>query len=251
MSIDSNGKFIRFSHCPWLGFPSMQYAFDYFQAQAKLHNQRVIQHGLQSLYHAGLGLQAGQLAGSAVQQALLGEALSPMEPAWETDTPLKQTDAQSIASLRTPLSRGLSEFQYQHAAKPYTQNQRKDHNPVRSSSRSSPFQPPPQTLFAESTPHASEIRGRSRLGLPRPSKSRRPKDKPFVHSLSSTTLFNSHYHQSTRTDSAIPRDLINVADISDQPPNLPSSYGDTILPQTLHKKDRRILGVPASADIEE
>lgn len=295
MSIDSDGRHIRFSHCPGLTFPSMQYAFDYFHVQAKLHDQRVIeaarqqqlqrlraaQHGFQvaqkrlqaeqqGYLAEHLGFQAGQLADFAAQQAFLAEALCPFKPVWQLDTPLKPIDTQTITNLRTPPCQAVSGSPYQHATEPSTGNQWREQDPVPTSSRSSPPEYPPQTLFAESTPHAQEIQARPQLRIPVKGlsswsfHSKMAKDDTFPQSFPSiqvsdqeTTLPGSRHRRSACIDTVFPQPLTNEVETSDQPAilrswhPLPSSYADTVLPQTLNKKDRRVLGVSLSAGINE
>ena len=291
MSVDSDGRHIRFSHCPGLSFPSMQYAFDYFHVQAKNHEQRVAHQEWLQRVEAALrafqvaqrrllaeqgypaehwGFQAGQLADSAAQQACVAKALCAFEPVRHLETPLKQIDAQFIAKIPMPPSHTALEFRYQHAAEPVRWNQWRKQDSVPASSRSSPSEYPPQTLFAESTPHAREIQARPRLKLPAkglPPWSVRSKvtkgDFP-LQSIPSTqvpdqamTQLGSHHPPSTCTNTVLPQSVKVEVDTNDQPAMLhswhplPSSYADTVLPQTLNKKDRRVLGVSLSAGVSE
>ncbi|KAF6222070.1 hypothetical protein HO133_001156 [Letharia lupina] len=284
MSIDSGRKQIRFSHCPALTFPSMQYAYDYFHVQEKLHNQCAIQNGRPQRLQAAqrplraeqqgylaehLGLRAGQLANFAAQQACLAESLCPFEPVWQFDTPLKPIDAQDVLNLPTPPSHSVFDSQHQLATEPFAQSLWKESVPVHSSSGSPPPESPPQTLFAESTPHAREIQARPRLRLPVkglqswPFRSQVTNDNPFLQSSSiqpadqAMTLPGSYHQPSTCIGTVLPRTLTNEVDISDQPPTFhglyhsPFSYADTVLPQTLNRKDRRVLGVSSSAGVDE
>ncbi len=286
---DINGQtHIRFSHCPELAFPSMQYAFDYFHVQGKLHDQRLIQLDRQQRLQAAqrdlqvaqryrqveqqgyrvsqLDSQAGRLADSATQHVCLAGKLSSVEPVWQFDPPLKPVDAQCIVKLPTPPSSSVSDSQYQHATESFTQYQSREPDPAYSSSESSAAESPPQTLFAESTPHAQEVQARPRVRLPAkglqswPFQSPVAKDNPFLRSLSSTqladgamTLPRSHYQPSTCIGTILPPISTNTVDTSDRPliSPLPSSYADIALPQTLNRKDRRILGVSLSAGIDE
>ncbi|KAL9067129.1 MAG: hypothetical protein Q9161_007121 [Pseudevernia consocians] len=274
MSIDDDDgrKHIRFSHCPELTFPSLQYAFDYFHVQGKLYDQRIREQRRlkrvarqwfqaaqtpsqveQQLEH--LALQAGQLA----------EALYPSESVWQCDTSLQPIVAQYDIKLPIKPSHSASDSQY-NAAEPFNQNQWKEPDSIHSSSRLSPPESPPQTIFAESTPHAQEIQAWPRVTLPVkgsqswPFQSRVTKDNLFLQPSSSTqlaeealTLPGSYNQPSSYTGTVLPQTLINEVDIYDQPPSypMPSSYADTALPQTLNKKDRRILGVSSTAGIDE
>lgn len=272
MSIDNDGrKHIRFPHCSELTFPSMQYAFDYFQVQGKLYDQRVLEQRRPKRV-AQQGLQAAQTRPQMAQQlehlslraAQLAEALYPSEPVWQFNTPLKPTDVQYVVKLPTKPSHSASDSQY-HEAESFNQNQWKEPDSTHSSSRSSPPEPPPQTLFAESTPHAQEIQAWPRVKLPVkglqswPFQPRVTKDSSFPQPASSTqlaeetlTLSGSHHQPSSCIGTVLPQTLINEVDIFDQPPShlMPSSYADTALPQTLDKKDRRILGVSSTAGID-
>ena len=323
MSRDSDGRHIRFSHCPKLAFPSMQYAFDYFLVQAKLHNQRVNQVKGQQHFQGGqqsldsqqslqatqqdvqatqqsqavqqvqaaqpstkaaqmhlpidqrdhleyLSLQAEQLAKYAAQQAYLANALSTCGPARHHKTPLKPNDGLSLVEIPTPPRSSGSDSQYQQATESSTQNLWKERGPFHSTSGSSPPESPPQTLFAESTPHAREIQAQPQLRLPVqglqswPYQPKATKDDPFLQSSSLRQpadqimmLTDSYDPSLTYADTILSQTLANEANMSVQPTNvagpnpLPSSYATTVLPQTLNKKDRRVLGVPLSAGIDE
>ena len=320
MSRDSDGRHIRFSHCPKLRFPSMQYAFDYFHVQERLHNQRVnqdkwFQAGQQRLNsqqnfqatqqdvqatqqsqavqqiqaaqpsikaaqmhlpmfqsdHLGyLSLRAEQLAECAAQQACLANALSTCGPARHHKTPRKPNDGLSLVKIPTPPRSCGSDSRYQHATEPSTQNLWKGRDPVHPTFGSSPPKSPPQTLFAESTPHAQEIQAQPRLILPvqgLQSWSCHPKateDDAFLQSLSprqpadqSMLLTDSFDPSLTYADTVLSHNIADQVNFSVQPTNtdklnrLPSSYANTVLPQTLNKKDRRVLGVPISAGIDE
>ena len=300
MSMNKDGRNIRFSHCPELTFHSKQFAYDYFQLQAKLHHQRTFQSDqqqrLQRLQAAQLGLQAaqlglqvaqkrleaeqqsylvedlslraGQLADFATQQACFAKVLNPFEPVWQFDPPLQQIGVQPIVNLPKLLSHSASDFQYQPANEPLSEGEWEEPNPVQSSSMSSPLEPPPQTLFAESTPHAQEVQAQSRVRLPVkgsqswPFQSQVTNDDSFMHCLSpqpamqARSIHSVSHESSTCKDTALPQMLTNEVDISNQSPNshefssLPS-YADTVFPQTLNRKDRRALGVSLSASNDE
>lgn len=316
MSTASDGRHVSFSHCPKLSFPSMQYAFDYFLVQAKLHNQRVNQvkweqqsldsqsslqatqkdvqaaqqsQAMQQVQAAQpsikasqmhlpmdqrdleyLSLQAEQLAKYAAQQAYLVNALSTCGPARHHKTPVKPNDSLSLVEIPTPPRSSRSDSQYQHATEPPTQNLWKERGPVHSTSGSLPPESPPQTLFAESTPHAREIQAKSRLILPVqglqswPYQPKATKDDSFFQFSSPRQnadqrmmLTDSYDPSLTYADTVLSQNLANEVNVSVRPTNsdklnpLPSSYANTVLPQTLNKKDRRVLGVPISAGIDE
>lgn len=269
ISTDSDGKHIRFSHCPGLVFPSMQYAFDYFHVQAKLHNQRASQARQQQwLQAAEQDIQVAQRHLQAEQQGYTAERLGlgagqlanfplcSFEPVWQFNTPIRPNDAQSVASLPTPPSHSVSDS---HATEANSLH----------SSASSPPESPPQNLFAEPTPHAQDILAQSRFKLPvrglDPWFFQPPATKedhcmqslwPTPHADQATTLSNSH-RQSSTWGSVLPQTLTNEVEVSDQPLSLneshplPASYAHTVFPQTLYRKDRNVLGVPLSAGIDE
>ena len=313
MSTDSDGRHISFSHCPKLSFPSMQYAFDYFLVQAKLHNQRVNQvkweqqrldsqsslqatqkdvqaaqqsQAMQQVQAAQpsikvsqmhlpmdqrdleyLSLQAEQLAKYAAQQAYLVNALSTCGPARHHKKP---NDSLSLVEISTPPRSIGSDSRYQHASEPSAQNLWKERGPVYSTSGSLPPESPPQTLFAESTPHAREIQAQRRLILPVqglqswPFQPKPTKNDSFLQFSSPRQnadqrmmLTDSYDPSLTYADTVLSQSLANEVHVSVRPTNsdklnpLPSSYANTVLPQTLNKKDRRVLGVPISAGIDE
>ena len=314
--MDSDGRHFRFSHCPRLRFPSMQYAFDYFHVQERLYDQRANQGkwqqhpqaGQQSLsfqqnlpatqqsqalqqvqaaqpsimaaqmllpmdqrdYLGCLSLRAEQLAEYAAQQACLANALSTCGPARHLTTPCKPNDDLSLVEIPTPPRSSEWDSRYQNATETSTQNLWKERGPVHPMSGSSPPKLPPQTLFAESTPHAQEIQAPPRLILPvqeLQSWSCQPKateDDSFLQSSSlrqhadqSMMLTDSFDPSLTCADTVLTKNPANEVNVAVQPTNidiphrLPSSYANTVLPQTLNKKDRRVLGVPISAGIEE
>ena len=274
MSIDDDDddgrKHIRFSHCPELTFPSMQYAFDYFHVQGKLYDQRIreqrrLKRVARQWFQASPSQVEQQLEHLALQAGQLAEALYPSVSVWPCGTSLKPVDVQYDIKLSIKPSHGASDSQY-NAAEPFNQNQCKEPDSIYSSSRLSPPESPPQTLFAESTLHAQEIQAWPRVTLPVkglqswPFQSRETKDNLFLQPSSSTqlaeealTLPGSYNQPSSYTSTVLPQTLINEVDIYDQPPSypMPSSYVDTALPQTLNKKDRRILGVSSTAGIDE
>ena len=315
MSMDRDGRHIRFSHCPKLTFPSMQYAFDYFHVQERLYNERVnqdmwqqslnSQQNLQATQqdaqttqqsqavqqvqaaqpsikaaqmhlpidqrdHLGyLSLRAEQLAKYAAQQASIANALSTCGPARHHKTPRKPNDGLSFVKIPTPPRSNGSDSRYQHATVPSTQTLWKERDPIHPTSGSSPPKSPPQTLFAESTPHAREIQAQPRLILPMqglqtwPYQSKATEDDTFLpssslrHADQSMMSTNSLDPSLNYADTVFSQNIANQVNFSVQPTKidklnpLPCSYADTVLPQTLNKKDRRVLGVPISAGIDE
>lgn len=298
MSINCDGSCVQFSfsHCPELSFPSLQSAFDYFNVQAKLHDQRVVQQQRatqqqrlkriqaaqdsvqvaqrhlqaeqQSYLAEDLSLRAGQLADFAGQQACSAKALYPSEPVWQFDPPLKPVGVQPIVNLPKLPNHSVSDSHRQPANKPLIDYETEEPAPVHSSSISSPLEPPPQTLFAESTPHAEELQAQPYVRLPVkeshswPFQSQVTDKNPFLNSFpphsaeQAVSLPSSSHQSSTCIDNLLPQTLTNEVDISNQPPDphglyslLP--YEDTVLPQTLNKKDRRVLGVSLSASNDE
>ena len=323
MSMDRDGRHIRFSHCPKLRFPSMQYAFDYFHVQERRYNERVNQDMWQQYSQAGqqslgsqqnlqatqqdaqpthqsqavqqveaaqpsikvahthlpmdqrdhlgyLSLRAEQLAEYAAQQACIANALSTCGPARHHKIPRKPDDGLSLVKIPTPPRSSGSDSWYQHAAEPSTRNLWKERDPFHPTSGSSPPKSPQQTLFAESTPHAREIQAQPRLILPVqglqtwPYQSKATEDDSFLQSSSlrksadqSMMLTDSLDPSLTYADTVLSQNIADQVNFSVQPKKidklnpLPSSYADTVLPQTLNKKDRRVLGVPISAGIDE
>lgn len=277
MSMDGSGKSIRFSHCPALTFSSMQHAFEYFEAQARLREQSAIQSGRQQRRPAAqqglqaeqLGLRAGQLALLAGQQALLAEALDTCEPIWQFDAPLKPPSKKPV--IRQPYL-GIRGPHCAPGAELVPQNTWEAPVPIHSLSRSSPPEPPPQTLFAQSTPHAQEIQAQPQVRLPHkglsswPFESPATKGSPLQQSMQSSNEAQATSGLNvcpTYPDSSFPSFLARDDESSDQPdtyygshslpsPPPPPPYSDTAaLPQTLAKKDRRVLGVSLTADINE
>ena len=273
MSIDGSGKSIRFSHCPALTFSSMQHAFEYFEAQARLQERNTIQSGWQqrrpATQHVSqaeqLGLRAGQLALLAGQ---LAEALDTGEPAWQLDAPSKPPGPKPVARLPSPPSYlGVWGSHCGPGAELLPQNAWETREQIQPLSGSSPSEPPPQTLFAQSTPHAQEIQAQPRARLPLkelPSWSfqcQATKASPVQESLQFSNQAQApsrlNTFPPTYPDCSYPPGLARNEQTSDQPKtlyrshSLPPSYSDTALPQTLAKKDRRFLGVSLTADIDE
>ena len=276
--MDGSGKSLRFSHCPALTFLSMHHAFEYFEAQAKLQEQDIIRSGRQQRGQAAqqvfqaeqLGLQADQLALFAGQQALLAEALDTCEPFWQLDAPLKPPSAKSVVRLPTHPYLGIWGPQCGPRAELVPQSTWGAPELIDSPSRSSPPEPPPQTLFAQSTPHAQDIQDQPRVRLPLqdtqfwPFQSQGTKCSTlqqshlsFQSSNQAQTLFGLHNLSPIYPDSSFPSSLTRDGESPDRPETfsgsfpLPSSYSNTAFPQTLARKDRRILGVSSTAGIDE
>ena len=320
ISMDSDCRHFRFSHCPRLRFPSMQYAFDYFQVQERLHNQRVNQgmwqqhcqagqrsldsqqsfqttlqdvqatqqsHAVQQVQAAQpsikaaqmhlpmdqrdhlwyLSLQAEQLARNAAQRAYLADALSTCGPARSHNIPLEPNNGLSLVEISTPPRFSGSEFHYQHEIEPSTQNLWKARGPFQSiESMRRGWSWTSRACAIES---AERVRGRDSAGDDRgvqglqswPPKA--TSGDSFLQFPSSRQTADQRlmpadpYDPSlTYADTALSRNLGNEVNVPvqtdiDRPNSLPPSYANTVLPQTLHKKDRRVLGVPISAGIDE
>ncbi|CAD6590004.1 MAG: hypothetical protein ASARMPRED_004514 [Alectoria sarmentosa] len=255
----------------------MHHAFEYFEAQAKLQEQDTIRSGRQQRQAAQqvfqaeqLGLQAGQLALFAGQQALLAEALDTCEPVWQLDAPRKPLSAKSVVCLPTYPYIGIWSPQRGPGAELVPQSTWEAPELTYSSSRSSPPEPPPQTLFVQSTPHAQDIQDQPRVRLPLqdtqiwPFQSQGTKCSTLQQSYPSLqspnraqTLSELDNLSPTYPDPSFPSSPTRDDKTPDQPETfsgsyaLPSSYSDTALPQTLAKKDRRILGVSSAAGIDE
>ena len=263
MSIDQLGQRIQFSQYPGLTFSSMESAFNYFEAHAKLQQQRAIKAN---------GQLAGQCNQSATQQARRPVALDPCERIWQFDASLEPTNLKPVVRLPTRSHPGIRDPPSESAAETVSQDTWKALDPVHSMSRSSPPEIPPQTLFAESTPHARYIQAqpKPRVKLPMkelqssPFHSQPTNDSSVQQPLPSLpqsypakTLFEDdtapHAYHSLCSPSYPSKD----DEILAQPQSsygscpLPSSYSATVLPQTLAKKDMRVLGVPLTADIDE
>lgn len=250
MTMDGSRRQIQFPQCPELTFSSMHSAFNYFEAQANLQKLRTFQ-------------VAEQRANHAVQQSRLARTVEPRI------APLEPAKAKPLVSLPTliPEIRGP---EFELAAESASQDTRKASNPVQPSSQSSPPEIPPQTLFDESTPHAQDVEARSRVRLPTkqlqslPSRSRvmnrfhlrqplpwLPPPNPVAASVEEDTA------PRTYPDILLPSYTPRQNVTPDQPQSLHdssdplSSYSDTVLPRTLAKKDRRVLGVPVTAGIDE
>lgn len=271
MSIDGSGKSIRFSHCPALTFSSMQHAFEYFEAQARLQQRNAIQSERQQHRPAArqdsqaeqLGLRAGQLALLAGQQALLAKAIETCEPAWQLDVPSKPPGPKPVASLPSPPYLAVWGSHCGPGTELLPQNAWEAREQSQCSSASSPPETPPQTLFAQSTPHAQKIQARPRVRLPLQElqswrfQPQARKAFPVQKSLQSANQAQAPSGLNNFPDSSYPPTLARNEEISDQAEtfygshSLPSSYSATALPQTLAKKDRRILGVSLTADIDE
>ena len=257
MFVDRFGKHFQFSQYPGLTFSTMEAAFDYFEAHAKLQKQRAIQANARPV-------------NCATQQM------------WQFDSSLEPANARPVVCLPTPcLRQGAPCFE--SAAESISQEPLRAPDPKHSSSRSSPPEFPPYTLFAESTPHARDIQAQTPAELPAGGfQSWPPVELPAEKLQSSTLRFHAmngfdlqpflpwpevpdqantlvenhtapHYDHSflTRSSSSTDDDILSQTQTSHGSCSLASSYSGTVLPQTLARKDIRVLGVPLTADIDE
>ena len=257
MVINQFGKHIQFSQHPGLTFSSMEAAFNYFEAHAKLQKQRAI--------------QANARPVDCVTQQM-----------WQFDTSLEPANVRPVVRLPTPfLRQGASCFKL--AAESISQEPLRAPDPEYPLSRSPPPEAPPHTLFAESTPHARDIQARTRATLPTGGlQSWSPVKLPAQELQSSTihsqamngfglqaflpspevpdqanTLAKNHTASHYDHDFLTPLPSSKGDGILAQPRSshgsypLASSYSGTVLPQTLARKDMRVLGVPLTADIDE
>ena len=319
ISMDRDGRHFRFSHCPKLRFPSMQYAYDYFHVQEKLHKQHVNQDMCQQQFQAGqrslnshqnlqatqqdvqatqqsqavrqvqaaqpsikasqmhlpidqrnhlkyLSLEAEQLAKNAAQRAHLANALSKCGPARSHNLPLKPNNGLSLVEISTPPRSSGSESQYLHEIEPSTQNLWKERGLVRSTE--SMRRDWCWTSRACGVDSAERVRGRDSggdLGV-QGLQSWPPKatsGDSFLQFASPRQTADqrlmpadSYDPSLTYADTVPSRNLSNEVNVpvqtdSNRSNPLPPSYANTVLPQTLYKKDRRVLGVPISAGIDE
>ena len=257
MFVDRFGKHIQFSQYPGLTFSSMEAAFDYFEAHAKLQNQRAIQANARPV-------------NCATQQM------------WQFNSSLEPANVRPLVRLPTPCLRqgGLC---FESAAESISQEPLRAPDPEHPSSQSSLLETPPYTLFAESTPHARGIQAQTPAELPAGGfQSWPPVELPAEELQSSTihsqamngfdlqpflpspevpdqanTLFENHtaphYDHSflTRSSSSNDDNILSQIQTSHGSCPLASSYSGTVLPQTLAQKDMRVLGVPLTADIDE
>lgn len=254
MSVDQSGRQIQFPQYPGRTFSSMEEAFHYFETHAKLQKQITIQANR-------------QLADYAVQQAHPPRALDSYDEVWRFDTSLQPANVKPVVCLPTTFSK-LRSPQLHSAAEPVSQATSKAPDPVYSSSPSSPPEVPPQTLFAESTPHARDVQAQPRVRLPADELPWRidiqPTNGSTLHqpppSSSATNqasaLIEKHlaphtYHDICSKSSSNDDKILAQPQSSYRSCPLPSAYSATALPQTLAKKDRRVLGVPLTADIDE
>ena len=259
MSVDQCGRHIQFSQYPGLTFSSMESAFYYFEARANLQKQGVI-------------LANGQLADYAVQRARPLRALDSCDEVWRFDASLQPANVKPVVCLPTRYPR-LRSPQLYSVAEPVSQATLKAPEPVYSSSPSSPPEVPPQTLFAESTPHARDIQAQPRVRLPadklhslrvdtqatNDSKQQKQQQQPPPSSPATNqanTLIEYHlaphaYHDTFSTSFVEDDEILAQPQSSYGSCPLPSAYSATALPQTLAKKDKRVLGVPLTAGIDE
>lgn len=266
MFVDQFGQHIQFSQCPGLTFSSMEAAFGYFEAHAKL--QKIKANAL--------------LIQCAAQQALHPKVLDLREQTWQFDTSLEPANVRPAVCLPTPgLRQGGPCFEL--AAESISQEPLRAPDPVYPSSRSLPPETPPHTLFAESTPHARDIQARIPVKLPAEGLQPWPPVELPAEDLQSSTIHfqamngfdlqpflpspevpdqantPAENHTASHTDVGFLTPSTSSSDdsILAQPQcsyasyPLALSYSATVLPQTLAHKDMRVLGVPLTADIAE
>ena len=257
MFVDRFGKHIQFFQYPGLTFSSMEAAFGYFEAHAKLQKQRAIQANARPV-------------DCATKQM------------WQFDNSLEPTNVRPLVRLPTPFL-GQGGPCFEPAAETISQEPLRAPDPEHPSSRLSPPEIPPYTLFAESTPHAQDIKAQTSVELPTKGlQSWPPVELPAEELQSSTahsqamngfdlppflsspevpdqayTLVANHTTPHTDHNVLTPSPSFTDDSILSQTQTsygsypLASSYSGTVLPQTLAQKDMRVLGVPLTADIDE
>ena len=260
MWLDQFGQHIQFPQYPGLTFSSMEAAFDYIEAYAKSQKQRAIQPN-------------AQLVDYAPQHARRPRVLDPCERMWQFDASLEPVNSKSVVRILTPYLKREGHC-FELAAEPISQEPLKAPYLVYPSSQSWQPETPPETLFAESTPHAQIIQGQPRVELPAEELQSPPFHVPVMNGFSvqqplpsppsppsppaneASTLVEDHDALRTCHDSFSPPPYSND-DILAQPQSsygsypLPSLYSATVLPQTLINKDKRVLGVPLTANTDE
>ena len=268
MFVDQFGQHIRFSQCPGLTFPSMEAAFGFFESYAKLQKARAMTNAL--------------LVERAAQKARHPRVLELREQMWQFDPSLEPANVRPAVCLPTPRLRQGGPW-FELAAESIKQEPLRAPDPVYPSSRSSPLETPPQTLFAESTPHARDIQARIPVTLPAEGLQRWPPVELPAKELQSSTVHPqamngfdlqpflpspevpvqantpAESHTASHTDHSLltPSSSSTDDSILAQPQSsytsypIALSYSATILPQTLAHKDMRVLGVPLTADIDE
>ncbi|KAM0801910.1 hypothetical protein BDR22DRAFT_887964 [Usnea florida] len=338
MSWDSDGRHIRFSHCPKLRFPSLQYAFDYFHVQEKLHSQRVIQDKWQQHFQAGQqsfdyqqSLQFTQQDFQAIQQShAVQQSFDPQQSLQFTQQDVQATQQSHAVQQIQDVQMHLSIYPRNHLK--YLSLQEKLHNQrviqdkwqQHFQAGQQSFDPQQSLQFTQQDFQAIQQRqavqqvqaaqlhlavhqrnhleylslqaeqlaknaaqrgyvantlstcgqarrhdiplkpndGLSLVETPTPPRSS-GSESQYQHGIepSAQTLWEerdpvystgsmrrgwSWKSQECGVDSA---ERLRGSDSGPNP--LPCSYANTILPQTLYKKDRRVLGVPVSAGIDE
>ena len=260
VSVDQSGQHYQFSQCPGLTFSSMESAFYYFEAHAKLQNQRAVHAAGQSAHHA------------PPHQVRRAGASDPTVGSWQLNSSLAPANVKPKPVVRLPAHTNLALQgpNFQSAAESVLQASLKAPDPIYSSSLSSPPDTPPQTLFAESTPHAREIQAQPRIRPPRKelqswpfnpqgtdgSNLQRPLPS-LPPSNQAQPQLGTHTSPHTCHNNSSPSSLPTDDEILVQPQNSlrstspPSSDSAVALPQTLAKKDRRVLGVPLTAEVDE
>ena len=254
---DHLGQHIRFPQCPHLTFASMERAFEYFEALANLLK---LQRALQAV---------GQPAGYAPQQAPLPERPDFCERTWQLKSSLESSNVKAVVHLPTNSCEQMRGPYPDSGWESVSRDSRKA-PAMQPSLQSSPSQVPPQTLFAESTPHAQEIQARPRVVLPvREVQSwpynsqvttgfdlQKPRPSPSCSKVSSTlsenhTAPNIYRSMSSLSTSSLSDEILAQPQSSSISCPLPLSYTTSVFPKTLAKKDKRVLGVSLTASIDE
>ena len=247
---DNLGRHIRFPQCPNLTFSSMESAFDYFEKLAKLQKLR------RAVEVSGLP------AGSP-------KSPDPCERTWQLQSSLEPSNVKPVVRLPTHAYEQVHGSNPDSAAGSVSHDTRKA-PAVQLTSRSSPLQVPPETLFAESTPHAQEIQAQPRVVLPVkglgswPYNSQVASGSSVQPSLPSLPLLKQKsapldYHKaleiyqyiSSSSSSSVNDERLAQPQSSYNSCPLPPSYTATVFPKTLAKKDKRVLGVSLTASIDE
>ena len=247
---DHLGQHIRFPQCPHLTFPSMESAFGYFEKLAKSQKLQ----------------RAVEVSGLPIGYPKIPD---PCERTWELKSSLEPSDVKPVVRLPTHLYGQIRGPGPEPAPEAVSQGTRKA-PAVQPTSRSSPLQVPPQTLFAESTPHAQEIQAQPRVALPvkglgswpyhsqvtsgsyvQPSRPSPPLLKQKSALRDYHKALDIYQYLSSSSSSSLNDEMLAQPQSSYNSCPLPPSYAATVFPKTLAKKDKRVLGVSLTANIDE
>ena len=253
---DHLGQHVRFPQCPHLTFSSPHSASEYFEALAKLQK---LQHVLEA---------AGRQADYAAERSRLPKIPDPCERVWQFKSSLEPSNVKPVVNLPTSSYEQRRGPDPDSAVESVSQDTRKA-LVFQPSSRSSTSQFPPQTLFTESTPHAQQIQAQPRVVLPvpgvhswpynsqlTPGSNLQPSRPSLPLSKQTSTRPGNHtaldiYHDISSPSSSSFDETLAQPQSSYDSCSLPSSYTATVFPQTLAKKDKRVLGVSLTASIDE